>query len=336
MLPAPRLLRPAIVLATVALATAGLGACTGDSDDDRPPATAPTETEVRVDWEQVALPDASPGRRIAVRAAAWCGDRWVIVGGLLGPGDASRPAAWTSSDARSWEAVRLRTSTYWGGRAVLSTVACRGTQPVAVGAMSGGAHGNPRVVTFTSEDRGAWVDVSAPFEQYGGPSAVNVGPVASGDAGWLITGNRRTGPCDLDRPVRRPVPLDRAGTRPGRRRSGLAVRARRRVGRVGMDGRRRQHRRGRPRPGAGGLEVDERSRLGEGTGAGHRRLRRPLPGRPGRRFPRGPRCPRLWVRQLGARRDWLACSRELRSGRRRRRAGRRPRSRAPPAARAGC
>ena len=149
-----------------------------------------------MDWTQVSLPAASRDRQVAVHDAAWCGDRWVVVGGLLGPGDASRPAAWTSSaDARSWERVRFRTSTYWGGRAVLATVACRGTVPAAVGAMSGGAHGNPRVVTFRPEAPGVWVDVAAPFEQYGGPSAVNVGPVASGENGWLITGNRRTGPA---------------------------------------------------------------------------------------------------------------------------------------------
>ncbi|KAA1424280.1 hypothetical protein [Nocardioides antri] len=172
----------------------GMTACSGDSSDDGPPAT-PAVSEVRVEWREVALPEAPRGRRVAVRDAAWCGDRWVVVGGLLGPGGASRPAAWTSPDGRSWGEVRFPTSTYWGGRAVLATVACRGTVPVAVGAMSGGAHGNPRVVTFRPEGRGVWVDVAAPFEQYGGPSAVNVGPVTSGDDGWLITGNRRTGPA---------------------------------------------------------------------------------------------------------------------------------------------
>lgn len=186
--------RAATMLAAVALA-AGLSACSGDQTDDGPPAATPAPPEVRAGWEQVALPAAPGGRRVAVRDAGWCGDRWVVVGGLLGPGGASRPAAWTSPDGRSWERVRFRIATYWGGRAVLATVACRGTVPVAVGAMSGGAHGNPRVVTFRPGARDMWVDVTAPFEQYGGPSAVNVGTVTSGDRGWLITGNRRTGPA---------------------------------------------------------------------------------------------------------------------------------------------
>jgi hypothetical protein len=62
-----------------------------------------------------------------------------------------------------------------------------------VGARSGGAHGNPRVTTFWLDD-GTLVDVRAVFTQYGGVSATNVGPIAGGPAGWLITGNRTSGP----------------------------------------------------------------------------------------------------------------------------------------------
>ncbi|NYJ00849.1 hypothetical protein HNR19_001547 [Nocardioides thalensis] len=169
-------------------------ACTGSPDDPPPRTDAPGAPMVGVAWEEVRLPTV-PGHRIAVRDATWCGDRWLVVGGVLGPPADSRPGAWVSSDGRRWEAIRFRTSTYWGARAVLSSVACRGGVPVAVGAMSGGAHGNPRVATFRETRQGAWVDVPAPVERYGGPSAVNVGDVAAGPRGWLISGNRRTGPA---------------------------------------------------------------------------------------------------------------------------------------------
>ena len=36
--------------------------------------------------------------------------------------------------------------------------------------------------------------MSAVFTQYGGVGATNVGPVAGGPSGWLITGNRISGP----------------------------------------------------------------------------------------------------------------------------------------------
>lgn len=170
-------------------------ACSGAPEGGSPPATVPSAPVLDVAWEEVALPAPAGERRLGVRDVTWCGDRWLVVGGVLGPGADSRPAAWSSPDGRAWREIRFRTTTYWGARSVLSSVACREAEPVAVGAMSGGAHGNPRVATFRSTGRGVWVDVPAPFEQYGGPSAVNVGGVTAGPHGWLIAGNRRSGPA---------------------------------------------------------------------------------------------------------------------------------------------
>lgn len=181
-------------LLAVAVVALGSAACTDAADDDQGP-TAGTSTPLVVDWAEASLPEQQRGRRLGLRDVTRCGDRWVVVGGVLGPGTGSRPAAWSSPDGRAWEEIGFRTSTYWGARSVLSSVACGRGEPVAVGAMSGGAHGNPRVATFRSTARGVWVDVPAPFEQYGGPSAVNVGDVAAGPAGWLIVGNRRSGPA---------------------------------------------------------------------------------------------------------------------------------------------
>jgi hypothetical protein len=73
-------------------------------------------------------------------------------------------------------------------------VACSRDRIAVVGARSGGAHGNPRVTTFHLADDGALVDVRTVFTQYGGVSATNVGPISGGPAGWLIAGNRLSGP----------------------------------------------------------------------------------------------------------------------------------------------
>lgn len=184
----------AALLLVALLVALGSAACTGTPGDDRPPATGSSVAALDVAWEELALP-GDRGHRATARDLTWCGDHWLVVGGVFGPAGRTRPAAWTSPDGQTWRELRFRTSTYWGARAVLSSVACRGEVPVAVGAMSGGAHGNPRVATFRPAARGAWVDVPAPFEQYGGPSAINVGDVAAGPAGWLIAGNRRSGPA---------------------------------------------------------------------------------------------------------------------------------------------
>lgn len=190
----PRLTLPlALLLVGAGLVTG----CTGDDagPDQGPGSTSTAPVAVAARWREVELPVRAAGARAAARDATWCGDRWLVVGGVVGPGGRARPAAWSSRDGERWRPVVVRAATYWGRRAVVLGVACRGAVPVAVGAMSGGAHANPRVSTFRPLDDDTWVDVPAPAEQYGGPSAVNVGPVAAGDPGWLIAGNRRSGPA---------------------------------------------------------------------------------------------------------------------------------------------
>jgi hypothetical protein len=152
-----------------------------------------------MDWHAAALPDPSgPPGRIALRDAVNCGGVWTAVGGvfLAEPSEDrdSRPAAWRSSDGVTWAALDVTATTYWGRRAILSTVACANGQVVALGARSGGAHGNPRVTSFF-EKNGGLDDQRAVFNLYGGDTATNVGPITGADPGWLITGNRVSGPA---------------------------------------------------------------------------------------------------------------------------------------------
>jgi hypothetical protein len=170
-----------------ALAAAGtllLSSCRGDVDPDWAEATLP-------------VPDGAP-RRLAVRDAVHCGDAWWAVGGVVlhQPTETrdARPAAWRSTDGSTWEALPVTATTYWGSRAILSGIACSGEEVVAIGARSGGAHGNPRVTTFFEHD-GGLDDRRAPFNLYGGATATNVGPLTGAAPGWLITGNRTSGPA---------------------------------------------------------------------------------------------------------------------------------------------
>lgn len=150
-------------------------------------------------WHEVELPHPTgPPGRIALRDAVRCGGAWMAVGGvvLASPSETqdARPAAWRSADGVTWTPLDVTATTYWGRRAILSTVACANDQVVAVGARSGGAHGNPRVTTFF-EKSGGLDDQRAPFNLYGGATATNVGPITGADPGWLITGNRISGPA---------------------------------------------------------------------------------------------------------------------------------------------
>lgn len=158
----------------------------------------PEAERVRLSWVEHPLPapQGAPGRTV-VRDAVQCGEGWWVVGAVFldHPTETrdTRPAAWFSPDRVTWTSVPVDARTYWGRRAILGSVACSRDRIAVVGARSGGAHGNPRVTTFWLDDR-TLVDVRTTFIQYGGVTATNVGPVAGGPIGWLITGNRTSGP----------------------------------------------------------------------------------------------------------------------------------------------
>jgi len=179
-------LLPAAV-AVLLLATA----CT-----DADPAGESSPEPLELAWTEATLPmPPGPPGRIAVREAIVCAGDWYVVGGVFPPDptEDSRPAAWSSPDGVTWTSLELDPQGYWAERAVFSSVACRDGRIAMVGAKSGGAHGNPRVTTWYQRDDGAYTDVVAAFELYGGPLAVTVQRIAGGPDGWLIAGARTSG-----------------------------------------------------------------------------------------------------------------------------------------------
>ncbi|MFI5897651.1 hypothetical protein ACIA5D_46945 [Actinoplanes sp. NPDC051513] len=135
-------------------------------------------------WREVSLPGA-----VMLRDVADCGDRWWAAGGAGGG-----PAAWTSVDGVTWSSVPFSPlpASYYGPREVINSVACAGERVAMIGAVPGGAHGNPRVSTWRFAG-GRLVENAAPFETYGGDQAVDVGPMAAGPSGFAIAGNRSSG-----------------------------------------------------------------------------------------------------------------------------------------------
>lgn len=172
------------------VATVAVSVLLGGCDDDGREAPA----AVRPTWHEVALPlPPGPTGRIALRDATWCAGRWYAVGAVLGDDGASRPAAWTSADARSWRSVPTDPTDFYAKQAILYSVACRDGQIAAIGAKSGGAHGNPRTGSWRQRPDGTLVDVRAGFELYGGPAAISVKRIAAGPDDWLIAGTRTSG-----------------------------------------------------------------------------------------------------------------------------------------------
>jgi len=148
----------------------------------------------RPTWQPVSLPaSANGGARPAAREIIWCDQRWYVVGAAVTADGATRPAAWTSDDGVRWRSVRLAPESHYGRQSVLDAGACRDGRLAAVGAKTGGVHGNPRTSSWRQLDDGTLAEVTAGFELYGGPAAVNVGRMTAGPAGWLIVGNRISG-----------------------------------------------------------------------------------------------------------------------------------------------
>ncbi|MBM0236864.1 hypothetical protein JNW88_06365, partial [Micromonospora sp. ATA32] len=161
------------VLGVLAVLLTGCDHSAGRDRDDPQPA--------RPAWQPVSLP-VPPGAlgRPVVRDAAACAGRWYVVGGVIGAAGDTRPAVWVSVDASSWVSAPVAPVSFYGRQHLLSAAACRDGQLAAIGAKSGGAHGNPRTGTWRQLADGTVAEVDAPFERYAGPRAVNVSRLAAG------------------------------------------------------------------------------------------------------------------------------------------------------------
>ncbi|MGR6321030.1 hypothetical protein Q2K19_20615 [Micromonospora soli] len=154
----------------------------------------PAPEPVRPAWQPVTLPvPPGPPGRLALRDATACGGRWFVVGAVIDLTGGTRPAAWRSADAVTWTPLRPVPRSAYGEENLLTAAGCRDGRLAAVGGKTGGVHGNPRISTWREVADGSLVEVPAEFEVFGGPDAVNVGRIAGGPRGWLISGNRATG-----------------------------------------------------------------------------------------------------------------------------------------------
>lgn len=169
----------ALAAALVAAVTAG---CESEPEAPPPP--------VSIAWQASAL---TASDAIMLRDATECGGAWFVVGALRDKAGGTRPAGWTSRDARTWSPMTFAPRTFYGKQHVMYSVACTNGRLAALGAKTGGAHANPRTSSWQQTASGALAEVSAPFELFGGPQAVNVARLDAGPPGFLIAGNRMSG-----------------------------------------------------------------------------------------------------------------------------------------------
>jgi hypothetical protein len=171
--------RAAVLLLVTGLILAGC-------DEGRRADPAP----VPIAWQQAAL---SADDAIMLRDVTECGGDWFVTGALRDKAGGTRPAAWTSADARTWRPITFAPKTFYGGQNVVYSVACTSDRIAALGAKTGGAHALPRTSSWRQSPDRVLHEVTAPFELFGGPQAINVARLDAGPGGFLIAGNRMSG-----------------------------------------------------------------------------------------------------------------------------------------------
>jgi hypothetical protein len=127
-----------------------------------------------------------------VRSIAYDGAMWWAAGWQFDAEGIKRPRVWQSSDALSWRALGVAPRTGYGEISELYSIAAGPSGVAAIGAATGGAHGNPRTVSWVVTD-GVLTEVPASFELYNGVRQISVRSMvtAKNDAtGFVIFGSR--------------------------------------------------------------------------------------------------------------------------------------------------
>ena len=130
------------------------------------------------------------GRFAGVAAIAVHNDTWWAAGSFVDATGQHRPGLWRSYDTQTWSRIPTAPITGYGEISELYSVAVSQNGLVAIGAATGGAHGNPRTVSWVLRPDNVLQEVAAGFELYNGPRQIAVRAVSAAPNGWVIIGAR--------------------------------------------------------------------------------------------------------------------------------------------------
>jgi hypothetical protein len=178
--------------AATTLALAALTGCTSGSAPDHPDGPRPAKVDLTWVADQT-LPDVSPG---GIATDPTTGTTYV--GGSLpaaaassysGPlikGGTRKPVLWVRRPDGGWQQARLLVTSFYGAQATLAALSAYG-RVMALGAVAGGAHANPRPSFFAGTlERVA--EREQGFYVYGGENAVGIVSMAAGPKTLLMVG----------------------------------------------------------------------------------------------------------------------------------------------------
>lgn len=137
-------------------------------------------------YRPVDLGVASPGIAAIIRTPT----DWWIAGSYRDAAGERRPGLWKSGDATAWTRIETLAATPYGEVSELYSLAADSHGLAAIGMATGGAHGNPRTVSWILLSDGKLHEVVANFELYNGVRQIGARSISSGPAGFVIFGTR--------------------------------------------------------------------------------------------------------------------------------------------------
>jgi hypothetical protein len=188
---AGRSIRAISIASLLALATS-LAACSGSRGDDRH--RGQPVTPVTVSWTaEQAIPGIRPGGIATdpTTGATYIGGSLAAsaqstYSGPLIKGGTRKPVLWARDPHGVWHEVALKVTSFYGAQATFASLSAYG-RLVALGAVAGGAHANPRPSFFVG-DAAQMVEREQSFSLYGGENAVGIVGVAAGPHTLLMVG----------------------------------------------------------------------------------------------------------------------------------------------------
>jgi hypothetical protein len=137
-------------------------------------------------YRPVDLGVASPGIGAIIRTPT----DWWVAGSFRDVSGEHRPGLWKSADGTGWTRIDTVAATPYGEVSELYAVAADSHGLAAIGMATGGAHGNPRTVSWVLQADGKLHEVAANFELYNGVRQIGVRSISGGPAGFVIFGTR--------------------------------------------------------------------------------------------------------------------------------------------------
>jgi hypothetical protein len=137
-------------------------------------------------YVSVDLGVVSPGIAAIVRTPT----EWWVAGSYRDGSGEHRPGLWKSAGGTSWTRIETVAITPYGEVSELYALATNAGNVAAVGMATGGAHGNPRTVSWVLQADGKLHEVAANFELYNGVRQIGVRSITGGPSGFVIFGTR--------------------------------------------------------------------------------------------------------------------------------------------------